>query len=132
MVATYRHQDADPKERFVEAPGEIIRIFDRDRGGKVVVVKTDDRGRTIDIRRVPPAGAVVEESRLFVPRDPAFGSNGRARVPIVSSRRGLDPAGRAAPRAVLLGQGIAEVRPGLVRQVLEAGDHVRVVRGNVP
>ncbi|MBX3367215.1 MAG: tyrosine-type recombinase/integrase [Phycisphaeraceae bacterium] len=47
-------------EPLFEVPGGLIRIFDRDlvfaglarverRGGKEVVIKTDERGRTIDI-----------------------------------------------------------------------------------
>jgi len=48
------------EEPLFEVPGGLIRIFDRDlvfaglsrvekRGGKEVVIKTDDRGRTIDV-----------------------------------------------------------------------------------
>ncbi len=49
-----------PTTKLVDVPSGLIRIFDRDlvfagiariekRGGKEVVIKTDDRGRTIDI-----------------------------------------------------------------------------------
>jgi len=54
-------------EPLFEVPEGLIRIFDRDlvfaglariekRDGKEVVVKTDDRGRTIDVHAPPPCG----------------------------------------------------------------------------